>query len=187
LPVRVGIAGLGGLGSNVAVMLVRSGFRDLVLADFDTVAESNLNRQAYFRSHLGMKKTDACAEILKMIDPEAEPETHDLRLNEENIASVFGGCAIVCEALDRAEAKAMLVNTVLSEMPGTYVVSGSGISGWDSPNGIKTKRVFKRLYICGDGTSDTGDMHAPRVTVCAGHQANLILRLVYGMEDEKIE
>ncbi len=187
MPVKVGIAGLGGLGSNVAVMLVRSGFTDLVLADFDTVAESNLNRQAYFRKHIGMKKTDACAEILKMIDPDAEPKTRDVRLNEENISGVFGGCSIVCEALDGAEAKAMLVNTLLSEMPGTYVVSGSGISGWDLPEGIKTRHVFKRLFVCGDGISDTGDMHAPRVTVCAGHQANLILRLIYGMEDEKIE
>jgi len=187
LPLRVGIAGLGGLGSNVAVMLVRSGFRDLVLADFDRVEESNLNRQAYFRRHLGMKKTDACVEILKMIDPEAEPEAHDVRLDEENIAGVFEGCKIVCEALDTADAKAMLVNTVLTKMPGTYLVSGSGISGWDSPDGIRTKHVFEKLYVCGDGTSDTGDMHAPRVAVCAGHQANLILRLIYGMEDEKIE
>lgn len=187
MAVKVGIAGLGGLGSNIAVMLVRSGFNNLVLVDFDTVAESNLNRQIYFRKHLGIKKTEACSEILKMIDPKIQPVTSDVRLTEQNIPEIFKGCAIICEALDSPEAKAMLVNTVLTEMPGTYVVSGSGIAGWACPNNIITKHSFKNLYVCGDGTSDTGDMHAPRVIVCAGHQANLILRLIYGMEDEKIE
>lgn len=184
---KVGIAGLGGLGSNVAMMLVRSGVKDLVLVDFDVVEGSNLNRQIYFREHIGMKKTDACKDILERIDPEVEPVFHDVVLNRENIPEMFEGCDIVCEALDSAEAKAMLVNTVLSEMPGIYVVSGTGISGFGSPNDIVTEHRFDRLYVCGDGCSDTEDMHAPRVIVCAGHQANLILRLIYGMENEEIE
>lgn len=184
---KVGIAGLGGLGSNVAMMLVRSGLKDLVLVDFDSVEESNLDRQIYFKEHIGKKKTDACSNILKMIDPDLKPELYDIRLTENNITKVFDGCDIVCEALDSAEAKAMLVNTILSKMPGTYVISGTGISGLGSPNTIITEHRFDKLYVCGDGTSEAEDMHAPRVIVCAGHQANLILRLIYGMEDEKIE
>lgn len=184
---KVGIAGLGGLGSNVAMMLVRSGIKDLALVDFDTVEESNLNRQIYFKKHVGKKKTEACQEILKMIDPDLKLELYNVRLTEDNILEVFKGCKIICEALDSAESKAMLVNTVLSEMPGTYIVSGTGISGLESPNNITTKHKFNKLYVCGDGTSEAEDMHAPRVIVCAGHQANLILRLIYGMEDEKIE
>lgn len=184
---KVGIAGLGGLGSNVAMMLVRSGIKDLALVDFDTVEESNLNRQIYFKKQVGKKKTEACQEILKMIDPDLKLELYNVRLTEDNILEVFKGCKIICEALDSAESKAMLVNTVLSEMPGTYIVSGTGISGLESPNNITTKHKFNKLYVCGDGTSEAEDMHAPRVIVCAGHQANLILRLIYGMEDEKIE
>ncbi len=184
---KVGIAGLGGLGSNVAMMLVRSGIKDLALVDFDIVMASNLNRQIYFREHIGKKKTEACSDVLKMIDSDLKPELYDIHLTEDNIAKVFEGCDIVCEALDSPEAKAMLVNTVLLEMPGTYIVSGTGISGLESPNTIITEHRFNRLYVCGDGISETDDMHAPRVIVCAGHQANLILRLIYGMEDEKIE
>ena len=184
---KVGIAGLGGLGSNVAMMLVRTGVKDLVLVDFDVVECSNLNRQIYFQEHIGMKKTDACFDVLKRIDPEIDPTIHDVLLNEDNVSEVFKDCDIICEALDSAEAKAMLVNTVLSEMPGAHVVSGTGISGLSSPNRIVTEHRFDRLYVCGDEGSDSDDMHAPRVTVCAGHQANLILRLIYGMEDEEIE
>ena len=179
---------MGGLGSNVAVMLVRSGVKNLVLADFDTVDESNLNRQIYFRKQIGMKKTDACSEILKLIDADAEPELHDVRLTEDNVTEIFGDCGIICEAFDTAEDKAMLAETVLSEMKNTYLVSGSGISGLDSPNKIMTEHRFGKIYVCGDGTSDdTEDMHAPRVMICAGHQANQILRLIHGMEDENNE
>ncbi|MGI6472376.1 MAG: sulfur carrier protein ThiS adenylyltransferase ThiF [Candidatus Methanomethylophilaceae archaeon] len=185
---KVGIAGLGGLGSNVAMMLVRSGVRNLVLADFDTVEESNLNRQIYFRKHIGMKKTEACSEILKLIDSGAELELHDLRLTEKNIPEVFKDCRIICEGLDTAEDKAMLAETVLSEMKETYLVSGSGISGFGTPNTIVTVHRFGKIYVCGDGTSDDmKDMHAPRVLVCAGHQANQILRLIHEMEDENNE
>jgi sulfur carrier protein ThiS adenylyltransferase len=184
---KIGIAGLGGLGSNVAMMLVRSGINNLVLVDFDIVVESNLNRQIYFIEHIGKKKTYACSDILKKIDPNLKPELHDVRLTENNISEVFKGCDIICEALDSAESKAMLVDTVLTKMPETYVVSGTGISGFGSPNTIITEHRFNKLYVCGDGTSETDDMHAPRVIICAGHQANLILRLIYGMEDEKIE
>ena len=161
---KIGIAGLGGLGSNVAMMLVRSGVEELVLVDFDCVEESNLNRQIYFRKHIGMKKTEACSEILKMINPDVKLELRDVRLSEKNIPEIFKDCKIVCEALDSAESKAVLAETVLSEMKDVYVVSGCGISGLSTPNTIVTTHKFGKIYVCGDGTSDdTEDMHAPRV------------------------
>ncbi len=135
-----------------------------------------------------MKKTEACSKILKMIDPSVEPEVHDVRLTEENIPEIFKDCKIICEAFDTAEDKAMLTETVLSEMKETYLVAGSGISGLGTPNSIVTKHKFGKIYVCGDGTSDDAeDMHAPRVVVCAGHQANQILRLIQEMEDENNE
>ena len=119
---KIGIAGLGGLGSNVAMMLVRSGVEELVLVDFDCVEESNLNRQIYFRKHIGMKKTEACSEILKMINPDVKLELRDVRLSEKNIPEIFKDCKIVCEALDSAESKAVLAETVLSEMKDVYEI-----------------------------------------------------------------
>ena len=121
--VRIGIAGLGGMGSNVAVMLVRSGSRDLVVADFDTVDESNIARQAYLPRHLGMSKTDALVSVLHDIDPGASVEVHDTRLDTSNAAGIFSACDVVCEALDDPESKAMLVETLL-EAGFTVIVIG---------------------------------------------------------------
>ena len=50
---RVGIAGAGGLGSNCAVALARSGVGTLVIADFDIIEAANLNRQYYFTDQIG--------------------------------------------------------------------------------------------------------------------------------------
>ena len=61
---RVAIAGLGGLGSNVAYALARIGVGHLHLIDFDVVDITNLNRQQYFMEHLGMYKTDALKSLL---------------------------------------------------------------------------------------------------------------------------
>ena len=64
---RIGIAGLGGLGSNIAAALARSGVGHLILADFDTVELSNINRQLYTLNHIGQKKAEALPMILTAI------------------------------------------------------------------------------------------------------------------------
>ena len=92
---KVGIAGAGGLGSNVAMLLVRAGMKKLVIADFDTVNESNLNRQFFFRRQLGEKKIDALAANLREIEPDLALELHDVRLTPDNADLVFAGCQIV--------------------------------------------------------------------------------------------
>lgn len=180
---RVAVAGLGGLGSHVAVMLARAGVGHLHLVDFDRVDLSNLNRQAYWITHLGQYKTQAMAEIVRGINPYLEVEIHTARLGTENIPEIFRGDTLVCEAFDKAESKAMLVNTLLSSCPETIVVSGSGMAGYYSSNTIQTRRRMGRLYLCGDGQrgiEEGESLMAPRVTLCAAHQANMILRLLLG-------
>ena len=182
----VAIAGLGGLGSNVAVMLARAGVGHLLLVDFDTVDMTNLNRQVYTCEHLGKKKTEALAEILRNINPYLQLETKDCYVTHENTVELFGAYPIVCEAFDKAENKAMLVNTILEEQKETIVVSGSGMAGYGSSNEIQTKKVMKRLYICGDRKTELNNdvcLMASRVTVCAAHQANMILRLILGITE----
>lgn len=152
-----------------------------MIADFDIVEESNLNRQIYLPSQIGMRKTEACRDLLMKVSPDIGIEIHDVVLNEENAPRIFGGCDVVCEALDSPEAKSMLIDAVLTRTD-AVVVAGSGISGTGSPNHIRTVKRFDRLYVCGDGASDDGGMHAPRVIVCAGHQANAALRLLNGKE-----
>ena len=133
----VGIAGLGGLGSHIAVSLARLGVGKLVLADFDRVDVTNLHRQQYFIEQLGRYKTDALAETLRRVDPWLSCELHPVRLTPENLPGIFAGCSVLCEAFDRPEEKAMLIETALTELPHTVVVSGSGMAGTGSANTIQ--------------------------------------------------
>lgn len=183
---KLAIAGLGGLGSNIAVALARTGVGHLHLVDFDIVEPSNLNRQAYKIGHLGMKKTEALKAELKDINPYIKITTDDIKVTEENAVSLFGSYPIVCEAFDRPEYKAILVNTLLEQKPEIKLVAASGLAGYESSNSITTKKVFKNFYLCGDNESSAQPgrgLMAPRVSICAGHQANMILRLILGIED----
>ena len=178
----VAVCGLGGLGSNVAISLARAGVGTLRLLDFDRVDISNLHRQQYKISQLGMHKTDAVKEIVAEINPYCNVITHTVRLTEENL-SLVSDCDIVCECFDNAECKAMLVNGIAERYPDKYIVSASGMSGLHTGNTITTKKLGKRLYICGDGESDVKDditLFAPRVMLCASHQANTVLRIIAG-------
>ncbi len=178
----VGIAGLGGLGSNIALLLARSGVGKLVVADFDTVELSNIHRQRYPLSSVGMKKTDAVALEIERVNPWCTVEKHDIRLNRDNI-SVFDGCDVVCEALDDARQKIMLIESLSPR--GKRIVSGNGMAGMGDANSIVTRRIGDRIYVCGDGSSDVreaGSLYASRVAICAAHQANAAVRLLLGME-----
>jgi sulfur carrier protein ThiS adenylyltransferase len=178
---RVAIAGLGGLGSNIAVSLARLGVGELQLVDHDTVEPSNLNRQHYGISHLGMKKTDALKNQLADINPFVNIKTIDVSVTKDNAVDLFGEYDIVCEAFDNPESKAMFVSTLLSNLPDVKIVAASGMAGVGNSNDIKTRAVMKRLYICGDGASAEAaglGIMSPRVQICAGHQANMVLRLI---------
>ncbi len=183
---KVAIAGLGGLGSNIAVMLARSGVGQLLLVDFDLVEPSNLNRQSYYLSHLGMPKTIALKQQIEQINPYILVEVKTAKVTEDNVVELFSGYDIICEAFDKAREKAMLVNTVLEKLPGVKIVAASGLAGYDSSNLIQTKKVMRDLYVCGDFVSEAKigrGLMAPRVLICAGHQANMVLRLLLGIED----
>lgn len=183
---RVAIAGLGGLGSNIAVMLARIGVGELLLVDYDSVEPSNLNRQSYYISHLGQPKTTALQKQIEDINPFIRVKTRNTRVREENVRELFQGYDIICEAFDKPEAKAMLINTALVQLPGVRIVAASGMAGFDSSNLIKTSRPMKNLYLCGDlqsGAEIGRGLMAPRVQICAGHQANMVLRLLLDLEE----
>lgn len=189
---RVGIAGLGGLGSLVATALARVGVGTLVLADFDVVEPSNLNRQQYFVDQIGTSKVEAMRENLARINPYVCVEGHEVMLNRENIPAIFASTPIIVEAFDKAEMKEMLITTVLERMPGHIVVAASGLAGFGPNNTIRTERISPQLYIVGDQVSEAKPgwgLMAPRVGIAAHHQANLVLRLILGEEkgegDEK--
>ncbi|MDE6773464.1 MAG: thiamine biosynthesis protein ThiF [Treponemataceae bacterium] len=179
----VAVCGLGGLGSNIAIALARAGVGKLILIDFDRVDIANLNRQQYKATQIGTYKTEALCENLQEIAPYIALEAITARMTEETAAPLLKGKGIdvVCEAFDNAEAKAMLTNAVLETMPGTFLVAASGLAGMGSANAIQTRRVSSHFYLCGDGTSDVataGSLVAPRVMLCAAHQAHTVLRIL---------
>lgn len=177
----VGIAGLGGLGSNVAIALARMGIGMLVLADFDVVEPSNLNRQQYSMAHLGMPKTEAMALILAGINPYLSVVTWEVVLDEKNIPTIFGKADIVVECFDRAEAKAMIIEVVTRSLPDTYLIGASGVAGYGLSNAIQTVRLGEKTYMVGDlcSAAEPGrGLMAPRVGIAAHHQANLVVSLL---------
>ena len=183
---RVAVCGLGGLGSNVAIALVRSGVGALDLYDFDCVDITNLNRQQYEVSQLGMPKPEALAENLARIAPFCQVNATVMKIGEADIPGLFDADDVVCECFDNPVAKAMLVQGVLEAYPGKPLVAASGMAGISTANTIRTRKVGKSFYLCGDGKSDVADglgLVSSRVLACAAHEAHMVLRLLAGETD----
>ncbi len=179
----VGIAGLGGLGSAVAIALARSGVGRLVLADEDVVEPSNLNRQQYFVDQIGMVKVEAMKENLKRINPYVKVKTHRVHLDESNIPQVFKDVQVLVEGFDEPASKVSLYEAFSKLRPEVPVVMASGLAGFGPNNAIKTRKVGKNVYVVGDLTSAAKPgqgLMAPRVGIAAHHQANTVLRLIMG-------
>lgn len=178
--VKVGIAGAGGLGSNVAMHLARAGVKRFVICDFDTVSESNLNRQFFFRDQVGQKKVEALKENLLRIEGSLEIAIDDRKLDEDGVKTLFSDADIIVEALDRAELKAVCYNIFLSS--GKPVVGASGLAGFGRSNEMKVKKLGN-LYLAGDGQTGVNETMAPqspRVGIAAAMQANTVLALILG-------
>ena len=177
----VAVCGLGGLGSNIAIALARAGIGRLILIDFDRVDITNLHRQQYKADQIGRYKTEALSENLKELAPYTELETHTTRITEDNAIELLKDAYIICEAFDNAEAKAMLTNTVLELLPDKYLVAASGMAGLGTFNTIKTRRITRKFYLCGDEVSDVNaaiGLVSTRVMLCAAHQAHTVLRIL---------
>ncbi|HKL42375.1 MAG TPA: sulfur carrier protein ThiS adenylyltransferase ThiF [Clostridia bacterium] len=180
----IGIAGVGGLGSNIATLLTRMRVGHLVVVDYDIVEAVNLNRQNYFLDQINQKKVTACKEVLERINNTIHIETHDLKLTPNNIKGVFKDVDIIIEAFDLPEEKAMLTEFVLKYMPEKILIGASGIAGYESNNTIITKKVNDRFYLVGDLKSKaTLGMYGPRVNIVAAMQANTAIRVLMGEMD----
>jgi len=184
---KVGVAGLGGLGSAVAIALARMGMGTLILADFDLVEPSNLNRQHYAVEHIGMAKTDAMARILANINPYIKIITQQVLLDRHNLPQIFKGIQVIVECFDRAEAKAMIIRTVTEFLPETYIIGASGLAGYGDSNSIRTIKLGEKVFMVGDlvKAAEPGrGLMAPRVGIAAHHQANLVVSLLMDYEED---
>jgi sulfur carrier protein ThiS adenylyltransferase len=179
---RVGIAGAGGLGSNCAMALARSGVGNLVIADFDIIDFKNLNRQYYFYEQLGKKKVLALKENIQKVYPDTHVIPYAIKLDPPLITKLFADCDVIVEAFDLQEMKEMIMETVLGQMPGVPLVMGSGLAGWGKNHLIRTEKL-DNLYICGDQLLEVTEEQpplAPRVGIVAMMQANQVLEILLG-------
>lgn len=177
----VGIAGAGGLGSNCAAALARSGIGRLKIADFDIVTGSNLNRQFFFADQVGVKKVIALKENLSRTGSSTSTEVFDIVITPENIENLFGDCDVIVEAFDSAEMKEMITESVVSLWPGKPLILGSGLAGYGDSNKMRVRDLGDNLYLCGDESTIVSEQlpaMAPRVGIVAYMQANLTIELL---------
>jgi sulfur carrier protein ThiS adenylyltransferase len=182
---RVGIAGAGGLGSNCAVALARSGVGTLVISDFDVIELENLTRQYYFTDQAGMLKITALKENIARVNPETIVITCNEKLNESNIPEIYAGCDVIVEAFDRDDMKEMIIETVQTKMPGIPIVIGSGLAGWGRNETIRCRKIDNTIYVCGDETTAACDDFppmAPRVGIVANMQANVVIEILMNLK-----
>jgi sulfur carrier protein ThiS adenylyltransferase len=178
---RVGIAGAGGLGSNCAVALARSGIGTLVISDFDIIEEANLNRQFYFSDQIGMEKTQALKANIERINSGTRIIIYHTELNPESILQIFSDCDVIVEAFDKAYMKEMLIETIQTRMPGIPLVVGSGMAGWGNNDSIKCRKIDDYLFVCGDESTEVSEEippMAPRVGIVAHMQANVVIEIL---------
>jgi len=95
------IVGLGGLGSPVAIYLAASGVGKLILADFDVVEFSNLQRQiAHNTQSVGTLKSHSARQTCLAINPDIEIETIDEVLDADSLEQIVPQCDVVLEGSD---------------------------------------------------------------------------------------
>jgi sulfur carrier protein ThiS adenylyltransferase len=177
----VGVMGLGGLGSVVAGALARIGIGRMILADYDIVDPTNLNRQHFFVDQIGMKKTEALAANLRRMNPYVDLTMHDCRLTPDNIPSLFAGADVLVECFDDPALKAAAFRLALTDMKTMGYVGASGVAGFGDNNLITTVRHRSQIFVVGDGESESKPgqgLMAPRVGIAAHHQANQVLRIL---------
>jgi len=172
---KIGIAGCGGIGSNVAVNLVRSGFKKFKLVDFDLIEHSNLNRQFYFSSQVGQKKVSVLKDNLVKINLDLDIECADLKIDIDNVIGMFDDCDLIVEAFDNPACKAMLVSKLINS--GKLIVGCSGVAGIGKSCDIKINKIKDNLIIVGDMVSEVKNSFplSPRVNVTAAIMADYIL------------
>lgn len=176
--IKIGIAGCGGLGSNIAHALARTGFIHFEIVDKDIIEASNLNRQNYYSDEIGLPKVTTTAKRLSQINSNVQVKTHQLYLTRENMHSYFQDCTILFEAFDNVESKALFLETFAGS--GKLLILGSGLAGIKN-TGLPIQQIKENIYIVGDRTTAVGKDNpplAPRVMACAALMASVALEKI---------
>lgn len=139
------IVGLGGVGGHAAEAIVRAGAGHVILADYDTVAPSNVNRQILsLQPDIGRKKTDIAAERFRKINPDIKITLFSERVTPENIGMLFPDSVenlYAIDAIDEIDAKIALITGLCRR--GVPFVSSMGAGSRLDPSLVKVADISK--------------------------------------------
>jgi molybdopterin/thiamine biosynthesis adenylyltransferase len=124
----VAIAGLGGVGGNVLMLLARMGVGSFRLADFDRFEEVNINRQSgSSTATLGQPKVEVLAREVRAINRAVDVAVFGEGITPKNADEVLEGAAIVVDAVDFYAIDSHLVVHAAARRHGLYTVMGSAV------------------------------------------------------------
>jgi molybdopterin-synthase adenylyltransferase len=182
---RVLIVGLGGLGSPVALYLAAAGVGHLVLADFDRVDLTNLQRQIIHTTpRIGQLKVDSARDSLTALNPQVRVETRAERLDDEALAEIIQSVDLVIEGSDNFTTR-FAVNRACHAR-GVPLVSGAAIR-MEGQVSVFTGQPGAPCYQClypdegaMDETCSANGVLAPLVGIIGSIQATEAIKLLTG-------
>ena len=185
LDARVLIMGLGGLGSPVAMYLAAAGVGELVLADFDRVDLSNLQRQiVHTYSQIDQPKPRSAAKMIREINPGCNTHQIESRMDEQQLTQQVSRADLVLDCTDNFTSRFAINRACVSQ--GVPLVSGSAIR-WEGQVSVFCDRPGAPCYHCLYG--DSGDLDdscanngilAPVTGIIGSIQATEALKLLTG-------
>lgn len=142
---HLAVFGLGGVGSHAAEALARAGIGELTIVDFDKVNPTNINRQNIaLETTIGMPKSKAMAERLKLINPDCKLNVIDRFYEASNSDEIISqNFNAVIDAIDTFNSKIkLLVECKHKKIP---VFSAMGAAGKTDPTMIKIGDISKTI------------------------------------------
>ncbi len=138
---KVVVIGAGGLASPVLTYLTCAGVGTITLVDYDTISESNLNRQfLYGEKEVGKSKVEVAEEVLSRINSTITIHQVSEKLEENNIMEIIKGSDVVIDCVDNVETR-LIVNRGCLQMDIPLVEGGvNGFYGFII--------AIKREYAC---------------------------------------
>ncbi len=136
---KIAVIGLGGVGSIIPLVLVRSGFLNLIIDDFDTVDITNLNRQlAYDLNDLGKPKSLVIRDKIFNIRKNLNVLTLNEKIDDNFNFDLLKDCDYIIDCIDDIEAKILLIKYAISN--NIKIVSSLGMGNrLDSTKVVITK------------------------------------------------
>ena len=141
----VAIVGVGGVGGICAITLARSGIQNIIIQDFDTVEESNINRQvvASFDT-IGMYKVDVLEKMLKSINPNINVIKIKNYFNEQDMSVFNYKIDYLVDAIDSFDSKCLLINECLKRK--VKFISSMGAAKKIDPSKVVITSIEKTSY-----------------------------------------